>query len=70
MGEHQTGITGKKLLVDLGDPAVHSISGCHGGQRNEEAIGQTNRHQAVSQHHGRLGLAGAGHILQQIDLGF
>ena len=61
-------ISQAKRILDIG--AGTGIIAIMLGQRNEEAIGQTSRHQAVSQHHGRFGLAGAGHILQQMDLGF
>jgi len=68
VGQHQAGGVGKQACVRLGDAAIHGIGGGHGRQRDEKPVGNAAGQQAVRQHQGRLGLAGAGDVFEQVDL--
>ena len=58
----------EQLVVDLRNSAVHRIGGRHRRQADEETVRAARHHQPVGKRHRRLGLAGPGHVLQQMNL--
>lgn len=58
----------EKQTPDRSDPAVHRVRCCHRWQREVEAPRPFSLHQSLGQHQCRLGLARAGHILEQEEL--
>ena len=68
MCQHQAGVAIEQHAVDIGDTAVHGVCRGHGRQRDEEAVCAASAHHPMSEHDGRLGLAGAGNVFQQMDL--
>ena len=64
VGQGQARIGAEQALENLGNPPVHRVGRGHGRQADEEAVGQAAGHHAVRQHHGGLGLAGAGDVFE------
>ena len=50
-----------------GKPVIHGVGGGHGGQGHVEPAGTTSRQQAMGEDQRRLGLAAAGHVLDNRD---
>ena len=66
--QRRVGLNTEQLTVDISEPCIHGVSGCHGWQSEIDAARKTFLHEPVGEQNGRLGFSRTGDIFQNEQL--